>query len=462
MSAPLSLATFARKYPLFAAWVLFTAYSAICGSLVQFIVLPFFFPDLHAGHGLLAGTDAVGYHVIAAITADHIRELGWSTWSLAPEGHAAAGLAAPVYYLLGSSPSSLIPVNSAIHATTGIIVMQLMRSVGVPTKIAVASATIWIVFPSSMQWVTQINKDGYFFVGVLGALLGWIMLIDIIQNSRDISTVAFVAGVLAAGITCAGIARQYVFQMLIPIAIAAAGLFIPPIIIKAKLGSIETGKAVTIVGILLIIPIALIFAPRDWYDRMTSAPTSHSHTATTEANKAEIAARKPWRPNATLPAYIDSGFDRLAYGRYGYLSETYKSAGSTIDLDVQFSSASEVIVYLPRALQIGFLAPFPSQWFTRGTSPGGTTMRLIARAEMLILYPLLFIGLPLAIWRWRARTEFWFISIFCTFFIAAFASVTPNMGSLYRMRYGFLMTLAAFGLAALWMTLEERRARRKI
>ena len=89
-------------------------------------------------------------------------------------------------------------------------------------------------------------------------------------------------------------------------------------------------------------------------------------------------------------------------------------------------------------------------------------MRLIAGAEMLLLYPLLIIGLPLAAWRWRARIDYWFGVAFCTFFIVTFACVTPNLGSLYRMRYGYLMTLAAFGLAAIWMTLEERRTLRKI
>jgi hypothetical protein len=37
---------------------------------------------------------------------------------------------------------------------------------------------------------------------------------------------------------------------------------------------------------------------------------------------------------------------------------------------------------------------------------------------------------------------------FCSFFVVIYAFVTPNIGSLYRMRYGFLMTLAAIALAA--------------
>ena len=250
--------------------------------------------------------------------------------------------------------------------------MQLTRSIGVPMKIAFASATIWIVFPSSLQWVAQIGKDGYFFVGMLGALLGWTMLIGTIRDRPNFPPVPFIGGLLIAGIACAGIARQYAFQMLLPIAITASGLIIPLAIRKAKLGSMPIDKAIATVGLLLLIPFTLVIAPRDWYDRMKSPPVSLSEPATAELNKTDIAVRRPWRSNTAIPAFIDSGFDRLANGRYGYLSETYKSAGSSIDLNVQFFSAGDVLAYLPRALQIGFLTPFPSQWF-------GTAQALVAQ-----------------------------------------------------------------------------------
>ena len=133
-----SIATFVRSKPLLTTWLVFATYSSGAACMVQFLVLPILMPGLHAGHGLVAGNDAVGYHAIAADMADAIRRSGWSAWSLAPQGHAAAGLAAPIYYLLGSSPPSLIPLNASVHATTGIIVMQLTRSIGVPMKIAFA------------------------------------------------------------------------------------------------------------------------------------------------------------------------------------------------------------------------------------------------------------------------------------------------------------------------------------
>jgi hypothetical protein len=97
----------------------------------------------------------------------------------------------------------------------------------------------------------------------------------------------------------------------------------------------------------------------------------------------------------------------------------------------------------------------------QSASPGSTAMRLVAGAEMLMIYPLLLLGLPLAIWRWRRKLEFWFAAGCCVYLIVTYAMVTPNVGTLYRMRYGYLMTLAATGLAAILTALQERRHRRK-
>lgn len=82
-------------------------------------------------------------------------------------------------------------------------------------------------------------------------------------------------------------------------------------------------------------------------------------------------------------------------------------------------------------------------------------MRRVSGIEMLVLYPLFLLGLPLATWRWRRRIEYWMICGFCFPVLTLCAYVVPNVGALHRLRYGFLMPLAALGLAAIWLTLQD-------
>jgi hypothetical protein len=288
---------------------------------------------------------------------------------------------------------------------------------------------------------------------MLAALLGLVMLLRLVRAGPRPPGLLLGVGLLAAGIITAGAARPYAFQLMQPVvtsfAVGAAAVACH----NAWRKRLAPAQCFAAIIALAAIVVCMSFAPRD--TRLEPAAQAQDDGVAPVAT--ELIGDAPWQPGSLLPAFIDRAFLGLAIARRGYLSDTYKSAGSMIDLDRQFHNPLEVIAYVPRALQVGFLAPFPTQWTAPGSRPGSAIMRLVAGIEMLVLYPLLLAGLPLAAWRWRALPQFWLVAAYCSIFIVAYACATPNVGALYRMRYGFLMTLAAVGLAALWMTLRERR-----
>jgi putative peptidoglycan lipid II flippase len=432
------------KSPILMAWVVFAAYSASASLIIQFLALPLIFPEIHAGNGLLIGSDSVQYHTIASRLAQSIHEFGWSQWTLSPEGQPAAGLAAPFYFLFGESPWSVIPINAFLHATTGIAVLHLARQLDVEWGAACIAGFFWIALPSSLQWVAQIQKDGYFFAGILGALVGWTMALRIVRGTAANPSALLCAGLLFSGTAIAGVARPYSLQISLVVSAFFLAIAIPLAIINTRRKKIERSSCVGIVIAIAGLTCALAACPHDIrlepaLNRVESAGMS-----------VEFIDGKPWRPSSWLPSFIDNAFMQIAIARRGYLSSSYSTAGSMADLRIQFHSAGESVAYLPRAVQIGFLAPFPEQWFSPGASPGGTIMRFVAGLEMIILYPLLIIGLPLAAWKWRTRPEFWMIAFYCSAFVVIYAWATPNIGSLYRFRFGFLTTLAALGFAAIW------------
>ena len=107
-----------------------------------------------------------------------------------------------------------------------------------------------------------------------------------------------------------------------------------------------------------------------------------------------------------------------------------------IDLNVRFYSVSDLINYAPRAIQIGYLAPFPDTWTAQGYSPGSGIMRKLAGIEMLIAYVAFmagFVGLII-----KRKSEY--IVIIMSVLLASAVIVVvqstaiPNIGTLYRMR----------------------------
>jgi hypothetical protein len=152
----------------------------------------------------------------------------------------------------------------------------------------------------------------------------------------------------------------------------------------------------------------------------------------------------PWTKTVWLPNQIDSKLRDLSLTRAGFIWYT-SFAGSQIDADITFGSASDVINYFPRAMEIGFLSPFPVDWFASGYKSGASLMRKEAGAEMIIIY-ICLVGLIYSLWRFRTKIETWVLSVITTGMLIIYPMAVPNVGSLYRFRYPYLMPLVCLGL----------------
>ncbi len=137
-----------------------------------------------------------------------------------------------------------------------------------------------------------------------------------------------------------------------------------------------------------------------------------------------------------------------------------KAKGSNIDTGVIFLSAADIVRYLPRAAQIGFLSPFPSDWLGKGSKPMSSMMRLDSGFEMLFTY-LCWPGLVYALWTWRKHLDVWVMLLFCSGMLIIFVLGTPNVGSLYRFRYPYIMPMVGLGFAGFLAFAQGLIKRRK-
>jgi hypothetical protein len=198
---------------------------------------------------------------------------------------------------------------------------------------------------------------------------------------------------------------------------------------------------------LFIIPGLLAFAPKEkrtTYSLPTEQEVLESNTSPDE--NIILFARDEWKKSDWLPELIENNFFRISVLRQGYiLGPGYKNSGSMVDRDFRLLSVQEFFDYFPRALQLGFLSPFPTNWVGKAYSMGGNIMRRVAGAEMSGVY-LALLFLPYVFWRWRGSVEMWVITAFAGILLLVYAFATPNIGSLYRLRFGYLMLFVTLGL----------------
>ncbi|HJZ82352.1 MAG TPA: hypothetical protein VKD91_18465 [Pyrinomonadaceae bacterium] len=152
------------------------------------------------------------------------------------------------------------------------------------------------------------------------------------------------------------------------------------------------------------------------------------------------------QPQSNAPK-VSSFWRRVANVRIGFISEGMNVSGSMIDADVTFNSGTDVIKYVPRALEISYLAPFPLMWFKTGYNVGRLG-RLISGLEMTLTY--LFEALAcFFVWRTKKHFSSWLLVLTTMIGMLALGLVVANVGTLYRMRYPFWVLLVIMGAGAL-------------
>jgi hypothetical protein len=423
--------------------------AALVAASVQMIVLPYVVPELHAGDGLLEGLDAQAFHGIAVERARRIRAEGWNAWQLRPLGQAPAGIASAIYAVSVPEPWTLIPLNAALHVTAALVLLLIVERLVGDRRVALLAVLPFFFYPSAMTWYTQLHKEGPFILGSLLFIWGWVELARSEAWWGGIGAVSRWVIVAVLGVLCSYVAREYSALILGLLARTLALGLTLLWVWRVVAGRVPWRVGVpAVVGAWLVVAVLVALT---WEGGGKGVSSEMPPSRPTRRPPAQVWVRSTW-----LPWTVDGQLKELARVRDGF-RVGYPEAGTNVDLNVGFQRASDVVSYLPRAAALGLLSPFPDVWLGSGTVPGGTVMRRVVGLETLGLYVALAF-LPLALWRWRTRVEAYVIAICCLFMTVLYATAICNVGALYRFRYGFVMTLAALGLAVALASRPRRPA----
>lgn len=427
--------------------------------IFQKLLLPLI-PSLHAGGGLLSN-DAAYFDSLAWNIAQWTQLHGWSSFEpFVVSAHVTT--ISILYMIFGHDPTLIVPVNAAVHASGGLLIFFLARELSgkkpIGTYAGIVASGLFILFPSALNWYGQLHKDGYAIVGTLLILL---TLLKAVRRPTDIrSWIVLVIGYVA-GVTIIASVRPYNLKILLFILLGA----LLAILVAATLRRQLRRSAVLLLFFLMGMAVlgganTLIQTEREkqielgFQNRVRGIQDSpFIHTAyrfTAEESYANLPMDSwQWEKVSWLPDRIENTIELAARMRKGLINYGWSvKAKSLIDPDIAPRNVSEVAGYLPRALQVAILAPFPTSWLANIS-----ISRMVASCEMFIYY-LCVPGILLLLWYNRSPAVI--LSLyFSSFFLLVQGFTIANLGTLYRLRYGFLFILLLMGVLG-WFTLLDK------
>lgn len=420
--------------------MVFYCYSTTVAFVFQKVVLPLF-PGLHGGSGLL-GADSIFFHNAAVKLAESIRVHGWGQWTATP-GQGLTGnvsVLALFYVFFGYDPTVVIPLNTAVHATSGLFVFLIARTLW-PGRVGIYSgiigACLFIGFPSALNWYAQVHKDGFAILGMLMMFYSWLQLTR--DSSRLRKGLWIFFGNLS-GLSLIIFVRPYNLMVLMVSAIILSFVSFLYYMVTKRMR-----KSVYLMLVLAAFVVAVgtvnLFVPEYWAIEKKAMLLAHARGE---------GIHWEWKRSRVVPEVIDRVIEKSAAVRVIniYYSRAVK-AKSLIDEDVMPDSVWTSLAYVPRAALMAVFGPFPDTWF-RNSGPA----RLVSVGETLIWY-LLVPGVLLTFW-YRRSLPIFLLALNALVFLAVLGFTNPNMGTLYRFRYVHLSVLMLMGVMG-WMELLRRR-----
>ena len=385
-------------------------------------------------------TDAPVYHE-EGVAAAHV---------LVGQGTTYSGLIHPfswviggTYVLFGATPSAVLLLNALFAAACVPLAYLAARWSDLSNRGATIVAAIVAFWPSSFAWSSQLLRDPLQWLAIFSLLASAAFLLRACARPATASgrglALASVAALLAAGLT-AWLRGAYES---------------PAWVLAVTLG--------TVLQVSLLAWRAARNPPGDPTQSKTSwarrgVPAALLIVAVVVGSlPATGTIQDEVTPSAAAPEVVTScrPFRSLIGARAFYIQS---GGGSLIDVPAQFASCQDVLAYVPRALALALLAPFPRDWLRPGTATGNAArFSAIDAALLWLLFPGLAAGLVRAIWR-PAGTEL-VLAIYAVVLAFVLGFAVANFGTLFRLRLQIILPAILLAVPG-WQLLVDWLLRR--
>lgn len=413
------MSTPASRYLLLAA-ALHVALSTTIFLIGHFQLLPNTFDQ--NGIGLTFAIDSTTYQHVASDLAQELQRNGFSGWlnAKAPLHSRLYSLAFATFgKLLGHNVLAAEPLNLFYYLAILIVIYLLGREV-FDVQTGFIAAAIVALWPTFLGHSTQLMRDPLSIACLLGLMLVLVLLLGREFAWRKGIAIGIAGALLAA---LFWIARGNMWNLVL-VAIAITLLMLVVRMIREK--RFVTGNAL---AMLLVIAAALLVPARLESTTLPGVRPPRTPLAIPTAGQ-----------SATREGAWATALKQISTRRAGF--RLYHARASDIDPDVQFSSTGDIVRFVPRALVIGFLAPFPNLWLEEGSF--GRATRVVSGLETLAMY-FLYLAVALCVWRERRNPRMWLLFLVASIGMLALGLVVVNAGALFRLRYVFWILMIILG-----------------
>ena len=449
--------------------------------LIQLVVFGILVPELGSAKGFMDDHDSSRFNVGANELESLIQERGWSAWRLEYAGQPVVGVLGAVYAAIAPSPFVWAVVQSMMYGLAGGLMAVVFCKLPPGSPLPLVALGMALFFPTAAMIYVLPHNDIFVFLGYALFVAGWWGIVGTAKPRmawwQEGWRVVLGVSAAIAGMALSGVFRDFTVDMFAAISvllwIMVCGLALFRFKRERAIG-LRVVMPVLAGAVVLVVALggferAAFTLAEDSADTSPSPPLIGSALAKeTPCEVVETTRREQevwqWQASGWLPELIDERMKEVSRARERVI-DLEGHARTAVDLEIRFASAMDVIVYIPRSVQLSVLSPFPNMWLPHPEASFSRNLqRVLAGAEMVVFYALLP-GLFFAIWKWRWTPALWCLLIPAGVWLTTYGLAVPVIGSIARFRFPAFATLVALSLLGVmaavmgWRTHRRRPAR---
>lgn len=364
--------------------------------------------------------------------------------------------------LFGYSTLSAEPFNLFSYLAVVGLTLALGREVGGGGRAGLLAAGIVALWPTFLLHTLQLLKDSLFIAGALALVLCVTTWLTRTYGPRG----AIVTGVLTGvAISLLLLIRVNFAIVIFTLVLFGFALLVVRQLVERRLlyWNMLSPLLILAAGVLLLLASNTTRGGQKLKHYPSDGSGQPKAVASNGVQVHSIVSYLPRvrhenAPSQTFTGRLYEASDRAALRvgsmRYRF-SAFYRESGSNIDPDARIRDMRSLFLYLPRAFEIGWWAPFPAMWVAAGRRVGSIG-KLLSGGETLIIYVFELLAL-VAVLQPPRRLAAWLLLSITVFGVTTLGLVVPNIGALYRFRYTFWVLLIILGAKGLEATLTSSR-----
>jgi glycosyltransferase involved in cell wall biosynthesis len=401
-------------------------------GILAYFVFPFFAPGLFRVGMIKLLKDPFYFHDLAVQVAN----APWSEFTLRPDKQFPSGVLGLIYKVSGIyQPFMMLPVLGILAGITTRSIVGCLDVLGITGRLwPLLIAIVFCVTPTSITWMMYPHKESFIVPGII--LISWAFLSTSVKGFDWKNSVIFLIGCLLVLTT-----KTYFTELL------STGTFLVLLISLFQKNTAGKNKIffflISLIGFVSFLYISRVnMAFRD--------NEGLAHMAVAKASNEE------GKPVITRPVFQSDNWKSMPGGELinaplrilAFTRERFLGAGGRTNFlpEVTLKGGYETIMFLPRAMQLAILEPLPWRSYEQPTA--NKVVFFVAQLEMVLVY----LSILFLLW---AGFKNWSPQVLICIGIAlpalvAFGYVMPNIGSINRYRFPFLVLIKIAGLKALW------------